>query len=100
MEEHKILLQLSAKLNAVTNKVQQASDMSFIGDNMHNLEHITKDLLDAEKHYLREENVLFPMVEKHGITEPPAIMWTEHNQIRDEKKQLRKLTEDYNAMSF
>ena len=37
---------------------------------------------DEELHYQREENVLFPYLEKHGITEPPAIMWMDHDRIR------------------
>ena len=56
--------------------------------------------MDAEKHYLREENVLFPFLEKQGITEPHRIMWMEHNQIRDRKKQLRTLIENYNALGL
>jgi PAS domain S-box-containing protein len=40
------------------------------------------------------------MLEKHGITEPPAIMWMEHSQIRDTKKKLRSLVENWNATSF
>lgn len=100
MEEHKIMLQIAEKLNTITNKIQQISDTSYVGEEIHNLEHIAVDFLDAEKHYLREENVLFPNLEKHGITEPPAIMWMEHNQIREKKKQLSQLIENYNAISF
>jgi len=100
MEEHKILLQLLEKLNTVSNRVQQAEDTSIIGEEISQIKQIASDLLDAEKHYLREENVLFPILEKHGITEPPAIMWMEHNQIREKKKQLRSLLNNYNAMNF
>ncbi|MEM1513866.1 MAG: DUF438 domain-containing protein [Candidatus Thermoplasmatota archaeon] len=45
-------------------------------------------LKNSEKHYLREENVLFPYLEKHGIVEPPAIMWREHEKIRGMKKEI------------
>jgi len=100
MEEHKILLQLIEKLNAIINRVQKAEDVSFIGEDMSRMKPIAEDLLDAEKHYLREENVLFPLLEKHGIAEPPAIMWLEHNQLRGKKKELYNLIENYNAMSF
>jgi PAS domain S-box-containing protein len=100
MEEHKIMLQLAEKLNTAANKVLQASDISYVGDEIHNIQHIAEDFADSEKHYLREENVLFPLLEKHGITEPPAIMWMEHNQIRDKKKNLGKLIENFNAISF
>ncbi len=100
IEEHKILLQLLEKLSNIANGVQQAGDASSINQYIFQLKHITADFLDAEKHYLREENVLFPILEKHGITEPPTIMWTEHNQLRDKKKQLNNLIENYNTISF
>jgi len=100
MEEHKIMLQIVEKLNTITNKIQQISDTNYVEEEIHNLEHIAVDLLDSEKHYLREENVLFPNLEKHGITEPPAIMWMEHNQIREKKKQLNQIIENYNTTSF
>ncbi len=100
MEEHKIMLQLTEKLATIANKVQQVNDASYVGDEIHHLEHITRDLTDSEKHYLREENVLFPLLEKHGITEPPAIMWMEHNQIREKKKKLNSIIGKYNTISF
>ena len=100
MEEHKIMLQLAQKLEAIANKVQQASDISYVSDEIHSLEHIAEDFRDSEKHYLREENVLFPVLEKHGITEPPSIMWTEHNQIREKKKELHNLTRNLNTLKF
>jgi DUF438 domain-containing protein len=100
MEEHKIMLQLAEKLNTISNKLQKISDKSYVGKEIHDVEHISEDFRDSEKHYLREENVLFPYLEKHGITEPPAIMWMEHNQIREKKKQLGKLVEDYDSTDF
>jgi len=100
MEEHKIMLQLAEKLSNIANEVQQVSDKSYVGEEIHHLEHIARDFIDSEKHYLREENVLFPTLEKRGITEPPAIMWTEHNQIREKKKQFNSLIENYKTVSF
>lgn len=57
------------------------------------LPHIVQHLKSSESHYVREENVLFPYLEKHGITEPPAIMWMDHNRIREIKKQLYALVD-------
>jgi len=99
-EEHKALEQLSEKLKATVAKIQQAEHANQIGKEISQLKGIMADLLDAEKHYLREENVLFPILEKHGIAEPPAIMWMEHNQLRDKKKQLRNLIESYSNVNF
>jgi PAS domain S-box-containing protein len=100
MEEHKIMLQLAEKLTATANKIQQFSEAIYVEQEIHVLQHLARDFQDSEKHYLREENVLFPNLEKHGITEPPAIMWTEHNQIREKKKTLNKLVENYGKLNF
>jgi DUF438 domain-containing protein len=37
---------------------------------------------DVEKHYQRKENLLFPFLEKHGITGPPKVMWGKHDETR------------------
>ena len=100
MEEHKIMLQLAEKLTSIANKILKVTDMRYVTEEIHQVEHVAVDFTDSEKHYLREENVLFPAVEKHGITEPPAIMWMEHDQIREHKKKLHKLITDLNLMGF
>jgi len=40
-------------------------------------------LSDVEKHYLRKENLLFPFLEKYGITGPPKVMWGKHDETRE-----------------
>jgi PAS domain S-box-containing protein len=93
IEEHKILLERAEKLGRIVKMVEEACDSVYVGDALFELQNVMKDFQDAERHYLREENVLFPIMEKHGITEPPAIMWMEHNQIREAKRKLRDLLE-------
>jgi DUF438 domain-containing protein len=39
-------------------------------------------LTDVEKHYLRKEHLLFPFLERHGITGPPKVMWGKHDETR------------------
>jgi len=39
-------------------------------------------LMDVDKHYLRKENLLFPFLEKHGITGPSTVMWGKHDEAR------------------
>jgi PAS domain S-box-containing protein len=57
-------------------------------------------LVGSEKHYQREENVLFPLLEKHGVTEPPKVMWMEHDQIREQKKKLPEIMKNANEANF
>jgi len=40
-------------------------------------------LFDVDKHYQRKEYLLFPFLEKQGITGPPKVMWGKHDEIRD-----------------
>ena len=46
---------------------------------------------EAQKHFRREENVLFPHLERHGITGPPARMWAEHDVLRRKEKEIGAL---------
>jgi DUF438 domain-containing protein len=39
-------------------------------------------LADVDRHYLRKEHLLFPYLEKHGITGPPKVMWAKHDEAR------------------
>jgi DUF438 domain-containing protein len=41
------------------------------------------NLYDVDKHYQRKEYLLFPYLEKLGITGPPKVMWGKHDEIRD-----------------
>jgi DUF438 domain-containing protein len=100
VEEHRIMLERAERLEEFVGMVEEACDSVYVGDVMTELQNIAKDFQDSEKHYLREENVLFPMAEKHGITEPPAIMWMEHDQIREVKRKFTGLVEKWNTMTF
>jgi DUF438 domain-containing protein len=120
MKEHSLLLELAARLRDITGGapvtslatvcgckacsvyeasagtgpsagVQSGYSLSPQQKAMEQVRHIVLHLKSSESHYLREENVLFPYLEKHGVTEPPAIMWMEHNKIRAIKKQLYEM---------
>jgi hypothetical protein len=80
--------------------VLKVNDMRYVTEEIHQVEHLAEDFTDSEKHYLREENVLFPNLEKHGITEPPAVMWMEHNEIRELKRKLSALIKEFNEAGF
>ncbi len=40
-------------------------------------------LTDVDKHYQRKEYLIFPYLEKAGITGPPKVMWGKHDEIRE-----------------
>ncbi len=100
MEEHKVILQTATELKDIAQKIKEAKDFTSVSREMEQLRHIEEHLKDSESHYVREENVLFPYLEKHGVTQPPAIMWMEHDQIRELKEGLYKLIDEYQNMAF
>lgn len=52
-------------------------------------------LLDIDKHYSRKENLMFPYLEKYGITAPPKVMWGVDDEIRSGIKESRKMLAEY-----
>ena len=85
MSEHRLLLKLA-------NEFYQ----EILKRSKERLEEIIHHFKESESHYLREENVLFPYLEKHGVTQPPAIMWMEHDMIRKVKKNIYQAFEKEN----
>lgn len=100
MEEHKIISKTAEELQDVAQKIKKANNFRSVAREIEELKRMTEHLKDSESHHLREENVLFPYLEKHGITQPPAIMWMEHDEIREAKKRLYELVDNYGAMLF
>jgi hypothetical protein len=54
-------------------------------------------LWDIDKHYSRKENLIFPYLEKAGITAPPQVMWGVDNEIRDKIKAAKKELVEYSG---
>jgi DUF438 domain-containing protein len=67
-------------------------------DEKANLDKLQADfatLWEIDKHYSRKENLLFPFLEKYGITAPPKVMWGVDDEIRDQIKEIRQELWDY-----
>ena len=50
---------------------------------------VAEQLGGLDSHYVRKENQLFPMLEKHGIDAPPKVMWAVHDEIRATLKAVK-----------
>lgn len=92
MKEHRLMLGFTDDMKGIINEVEKQD--SLWGDYQRKISQIIDCLKSSECHYLREENVLFPFLEKHGLTEPPKIMWMEHDKIREVKKSIFKTFDD------
>lgn len=63
-------------------------------DNREELQKELKKLYEVDKHYSRKENLIFPYLEKYGVTGPPKVMWGVDDEIRDDIKSLISLIKD------
>ena len=98
--EHREFLKGASQLRNHANAIKEAASLDVVWDHFKAIENIVGSFKHEELHYQREENVLFPYLEKHGVTEPPAIMWMDHDRIREVKKTLRGLVEVGRDMEF
>ncbi|MDY0236181.1 MAG: DUF438 domain-containing protein [Gudongella sp.] len=52
-------------------------------------------LWDIDKHYSRKENLVFPYLEKAGITAPPQVMWGVDDEVREKIKLAKEALKNY-----
>ena len=68
----------------------QSEDM----DSRYRLIQDINEMWDIDKHYSRKENLLFPYLEKYGITAPPKVMWGVDDEIRAQIKSVKAMLSD------
>ncbi len=81
-QENRELTKVAGELRTLFDKVEE----ELAGQNpdfyLHMLKSLFNSLMDVDKHYRRKENLLFPFLEKYGITGPPKVMWGKHDETR------------------
>ncbi len=75
----KFELGLLNDLYAEAGKIKENGSAAAV---LNNIREKFNALMDVEKHYQRKENLLFPFLEKHGITGPSKVMWEKHDEAR------------------
>ncbi|MCX7677588.1 MAG: DUF438 domain-containing protein [Spirochaetes bacterium] len=82
--EHEKLLDFAQQLAEIFATLTNKFDSALF----EKIENLIEFVKESSVHYAREENVLFPILEKYGVTQPPKIMWMEHDAIRAIEKEL------------
>ena len=93
MTEHKIILNTSIKLAELVQVCSENYQEKPTPDIVKGIMESVEILKNSANHYHREENVLFPRLEAHGIVQPPAIMWSEHDIVRGFEKTIFDIVE-------
>ncbi|MFW9807121.1 MAG: DUF438 domain-containing protein [Candidatus Thorarchaeota archaeon] len=90
MTEHTTLLEFVDELHSLVSALV-SGERDRTPEFMSRVRQLVGFFEESESHYLREENALFPVIEKHGLTGPPAAMWSEHQEIHTLERNIFSL---------
>ncbi len=100
MQEHAILLKYANELRDLYKDIREKSKYAEISKELEKITSIIDHFKASSSHYIREENILFSYLDKHGVTQPPKIMWIDHDRIRDIEKNLYSLLEKKEELEY
>ncbi|MGQ9629095.1 MAG: DUF438 domain-containing protein [bacterium] len=100
MEEHKIILANLDELDSLTEGLGERNSFEGMERDLEKLREIANNLMEAESHHQREEEVLFPALKRHDIIEPPEIMRLDHVEFRKRKRELYELSYNPEGSDF
>lgn len=92
VSEHEVILGFLDELDRVNRSIQSMTEYAPDAEEFARLGHIAEHLVETERHHQREEDVLFPEMEKRGVHGPPTVMRAEHDQLRPRKHALKELS--------
>ncbi|HUJ17956.1 MAG TPA: DUF438 domain-containing protein [Nitrospirota bacterium] len=74
--------------------LREAAEIKDFSREKEKLLALLERLGQIDKHFVRKENQLFPIIETKGITGPSKVMWALHDDIRGFIKDVRKRATD------
>jgi len=96
MSEHVILMEYANELDnligSISEGVREPKPEFLV-----RIRELIAFLAESESHYQREENSLFAILEKHGLTGPPQAMWSMHQDIHKLEKEIFDLNSESDA---
>ncbi|HHV57266.1 MAG TPA: DUF438 domain-containing protein [Firmicutes bacterium] len=100
VSEHDEILGFLTKLEEVAARLVALAAWERENEDFDRLKRLAAELVEAEKHHAREEDALFPELERRGITGPPRVMRLEHTDLRAKKKHLLELAARVERMDY
>jgi len=88
-------------LAAAAADVRAAGSLAAAAEPLQQARAVLRQLMALEKHYQRKENLLFPFLERRGVSGPASVMWALHDDIRAGWKALAQALDtpsDYEAL--
>lgn len=100
IKEHDEILKLLSLLETVNNNIQKMDSYNSDCEEFKLIDNLSDNIIGAENHHQREEQILFAELERRQITGPTRIMRMEHDDLREKKHILKKLAENVEDMNF
>ncbi|MGA2296604.1 MAG: DUF438 domain-containing protein [FCB group bacterium] len=82
IKENTELLKVVKQIEEIYSVIKKLPPETKVNEHFLKMRSMFNSLSDVDKHYKRKEYLLFPFLEKYGITGPPTVMWGKHDEIR------------------
>jgi hypothetical protein len=82
LNENRELRKVAEEIRDLLSEIAGKKETDMMSDIMI-LRMLFNSLFDVDKLYKRKEYLIFPYLEKSGITGPPKVMWGKHDEIRE-----------------
>jgi len=90
-EENRALEKILGELKGLLDHISAGEGGAGLESLRDDLRSTLEKLSGVEKHYLRKENQLFPLLEAGGVSGPSKVMWAIHDDIRAMLREFRGL---------
>lgn len=100
IKEHDEILKRLTLLDDINIKIQKMDTYNSTAQEFSMLLNTIEEIIGAEPHHKREEDVLFPELESRKVTGPTRIMRMEHDMLREKKHFIRGLALKVSEMDF
>ncbi|MBP1769030.1 MAG: hypothetical protein H6P98_3145 [Candidatus Aminicenantes bacterium] len=89
MEENRGLEKILAEWRALLDRIDPKDGGVSLEKVRDEVKSAIEEIALVEKHYLKKENQLFPILESKGVSGPSKVMWAIHDDIRMMIRELR-----------
>jgi len=97
IEENRALERILADFRGLLDRVEPRDGGISLEKIRDEIRSSLEEIAQVEKHYLKKENQLFPILESKGVGGPSKVMWAIHDDIRMMIREFRGLLVDERA---
>jgi len=90
-EENRALEKILAEFRGLLDRIKPGDGGVTLEKLRDEVNSALEDIAQVEKHYLKKENQLFPLLESKGVSGPSKVMWAIHDDIRMMIREFRAL---------